>query len=644
MWRREVDDDASGTIDPTELKLALGRLGVAQNLSQSELAAIVAMADTDGDGNVEYREFIAMVESKTKEQSCDNPVFPSTTIEASLDPGRLPLGISDEAQSNTTANPAEALPGESCPPQKFSDPSFLKGPHELDIAPETVSWVTEAPGVSAELEEKGQASQEAPSALRTEATIDSDEVGKSKVDKRSTEVVDEVSSPQKCESWVTEAPGACAELEEKGQASQEAPSALGTEATIDSNEVGKSMVDERSIKVVDEVSSPQESESWVTEAPGAWAELEEKVQAAVEHVPLQALSTGAKTESADVGNSQVHIGGIGRLSDILSPQGHNIPNNVQPCVETERTPPVGPTRINRHIFSAPPVLGPGLAQKASEQPPPSSFGALMRSLGHANLADRLEGALGNNEGGDGDLHENERTSSPMESPPPMMGKINNGRFTPVSPQPASPGDQTRGSPTPLRTTLPSDMSKCVVEPTVIGHPEITTETSLSESSTYFSSGGQNAASAAASFAPFLTSLAENNPLRASLSSDRIEGGPRDEPLSPLSDARSRLSYPLAGAPRPGFGDSRDIFITRATNSAAVPEGAALPLHPNLARSARLRNSQDSLESCRATNSPLVKGAVWTGKAWAQPVRPPLPPPPSSNSEYCEYAWTYLCSL
>ena len=107
MWLREVDDDASGTIDPTELKLALGRLGVAQNLSQSELAAIVAMADTDGDGNVEYREFIAMVESKTKEQSCDNPVFPSTTIEASLDPGGLPLGISDEAQSNTAANPAE---------------------------------------------------------------------------------------------------------------------------------------------------------------------------------------------------------------------------------------------------------------------------------------------------------------------------------------------------------------------------------------------------------------------------------------------------------------------------------------------------------------------------------------------------------
>ena len=56
---RIFDKDKSGYIDGREIILVTSTLG--QALSQEELEAFMAEADLDGDGKLDYNEFVAMM-------------------------------------------------------------------------------------------------------------------------------------------------------------------------------------------------------------------------------------------------------------------------------------------------------------------------------------------------------------------------------------------------------------------------------------------------------------------------------------------------------------------------------------------------------------------------------------------------------
>ena len=52
------DDDGSGSIDQLELRALMAQLGV--DLTDEELSAMIAEADVDGDGDIDYEEFVAL--------------------------------------------------------------------------------------------------------------------------------------------------------------------------------------------------------------------------------------------------------------------------------------------------------------------------------------------------------------------------------------------------------------------------------------------------------------------------------------------------------------------------------------------------------------------------------------------------------
>ena len=70
---RTMDDDGSGKLDYDELRLALSNLGL--NLSDKEMELLVQKLDIDGDGSVNYMEFIRFVkidgETKTGNEKSD---------------------------------------------------------------------------------------------------------------------------------------------------------------------------------------------------------------------------------------------------------------------------------------------------------------------------------------------------------------------------------------------------------------------------------------------------------------------------------------------------------------------------------------------------------------------------------------------
>jgi len=53
------DTDGSGKISREELKSALSRMGM--DISDEELDEMMDSVDTDGDGEIDYREFTAMM-------------------------------------------------------------------------------------------------------------------------------------------------------------------------------------------------------------------------------------------------------------------------------------------------------------------------------------------------------------------------------------------------------------------------------------------------------------------------------------------------------------------------------------------------------------------------------------------------------
>mgnify|MGYP006120994935 CR=1 FL=1 len=51
-----IDDDGSGIISPDELKDALKKLG--EDLTDEEIEELVEAADLDGDGQIQFDEFV----------------------------------------------------------------------------------------------------------------------------------------------------------------------------------------------------------------------------------------------------------------------------------------------------------------------------------------------------------------------------------------------------------------------------------------------------------------------------------------------------------------------------------------------------------------------------------------------------------
>jgi Ca2+-binding EF-hand superfamily protein len=58
------DTDGSGDIDSKELAVIMGMIG--QQCTPAELAELMKEADSDGDGNVSYEEFLSLVLSSKK--------------------------------------------------------------------------------------------------------------------------------------------------------------------------------------------------------------------------------------------------------------------------------------------------------------------------------------------------------------------------------------------------------------------------------------------------------------------------------------------------------------------------------------------------------------------------------------------------
>merc|ERR1711871_50024 len=56
---RKFDDDGSGTIDASELKLALQHMGL--KLSAAEVSELLTSADKDGNGEIDMEEFEGMM-------------------------------------------------------------------------------------------------------------------------------------------------------------------------------------------------------------------------------------------------------------------------------------------------------------------------------------------------------------------------------------------------------------------------------------------------------------------------------------------------------------------------------------------------------------------------------------------------------
>ena len=56
------DEDGSGSISKDELRVIMENLGA--NLSEDEITQMIEEADLDGDGEIDYNEFLHMMLSK----------------------------------------------------------------------------------------------------------------------------------------------------------------------------------------------------------------------------------------------------------------------------------------------------------------------------------------------------------------------------------------------------------------------------------------------------------------------------------------------------------------------------------------------------------------------------------------------------
>ncbi len=59
-----IDEDKSGTITVSEMRKALSQWG--HKISEAELASLMSIADVDGDGLIDYNEFVAATMQMSK--------------------------------------------------------------------------------------------------------------------------------------------------------------------------------------------------------------------------------------------------------------------------------------------------------------------------------------------------------------------------------------------------------------------------------------------------------------------------------------------------------------------------------------------------------------------------------------------------
>lgn len=59
---RVFDKDGNGFVSPAELRHVLGNIG--EKLSDEEIDEMILEADVDGDGAINYEEFVAMMQLK----------------------------------------------------------------------------------------------------------------------------------------------------------------------------------------------------------------------------------------------------------------------------------------------------------------------------------------------------------------------------------------------------------------------------------------------------------------------------------------------------------------------------------------------------------------------------------------------------
>ena len=57
---REIDVDGDGSIDRTELRTHLAVVGKATAFSEAELTEMIKQLDENGDGKIQYEEFLAL--------------------------------------------------------------------------------------------------------------------------------------------------------------------------------------------------------------------------------------------------------------------------------------------------------------------------------------------------------------------------------------------------------------------------------------------------------------------------------------------------------------------------------------------------------------------------------------------------------
>lgn len=67
------DDDDSGKIDKNELKLVMQKLGL--NPTQDELTEIVNDIDKDGDGDIDFSEFLRLMSTKLKDAQTEEELL-----------------------------------------------------------------------------------------------------------------------------------------------------------------------------------------------------------------------------------------------------------------------------------------------------------------------------------------------------------------------------------------------------------------------------------------------------------------------------------------------------------------------------------------------------------------------------------------
>jgi hypothetical protein len=76
----KLDDDANGVLTMDELRNGLKKV-LKGKISKEKLEQMVAEADQDGDGSIDYEEFVAMMESKAPQKRIGDAALGETLIE-----------------------------------------------------------------------------------------------------------------------------------------------------------------------------------------------------------------------------------------------------------------------------------------------------------------------------------------------------------------------------------------------------------------------------------------------------------------------------------------------------------------------------------------------------------------------------------